>query len=123
MPIRASRWSAFQGQPATSAVTANGLGTLGGGVVVGEVVEHLLDAHGVLGRQRVLLEKPPDVGVARRVDVDRERREGFPGNLGEFVLDDLAVRLAIQFGMTWLPLSVDSRWSHRASRNKGRCRA
>ena len=45
-------------------------------VVIGEVVEHLLDADGVLGREHVLVEEAPDVGVARRIDVDREGRLG-----------------------------------------------
>ena len=49
-----------------------------GRVVIGEVVEHLLDADGVPGRQHVLVEEAPDVGVAGRVDVDREGRLGAP---------------------------------------------
>ena len=69
--------------------------------MIGEVVEHLLDAHGVLGRQHVLAEKPADVGVAGGVDVDRERRERLAGGSTERIVDDLVVSLGVRLGRAW----------------------
>ena len=63
-------------------------------VVIGEVVEHLLDADGVLGRQHVLGEEAADVGIAGRVDVDRERRERLAGRLVERIVGNRFVGLA-----------------------------
>ena len=97
-PIRASRCSAFQGQPATSTWTANGVVARRGRVVVGEVVEQLLDPDRVLRRQRALVEEPADVGVAGGVDVDRERRERLVPDAEERVVDDVVVILRARDG-------------------------
>ena len=56
--------------------------------MIREVVEHLLDADGVFGREDVLVEKAPDVGIARRVDVDREGRLGVLADVLKGVVDD-----------------------------------
>ena len=56
--------------------------------MVGEVVEHLLDADGVLGREDVLIEEAPDVGIAGRIDVDREGRLGVLADVLKWVVDD-----------------------------------
>ena len=63
------------------------------GVVVGEVVDELLDADGVLGRQAALIEEPPGVGVRRRVHVDREGRERVAPRVEEPLLVDARVAL------------------------------
>ena len=59
-----------------------------GRVVVGEVIEQLLDPDGVLGGPRVLVEEAPDVGVAGGVDVDGEGRQRGGRHAEERVLDD-----------------------------------
>ena len=59
-----------------------------GRVVVGEVVDQLLDPDGVLRRPRVLVEEAPDVGVGGGVDVDREGRQRGGPHAEERVLDD-----------------------------------
>ena len=93
---RASRCSGFQGQPPTLGVDGERVLVLGGGsgVVVREVVEHLLDPDGVGRRERVLVQEPPDVGVAGRVDVDREGREGLERDGDERVIGVAVERLA-----------------------------
>ena len=63
------------------------------GIVVGEVVEQLLDADGILGRERVLREEAPDVGVAGRIHVDRERRQRLAGRPMERILHDRVIGL------------------------------
>ncbi len=69
---------------------------VGAGVVVGEVVDHLLDADGVGRRQQALVEEPSDVGVRGGVDVDREGGEGVGGGDGlEVVLDEGGVLLGV----------------------------
>ena len=98
MPIRASRCSAFQGQPATSTWTGERVAAARrrGRIVVGEVVEQLLDPDGVLGRQLVLLQQEAaDVGVAGRVDVDREGRERLLDGPHEGILLNPVERLAV----------------------------
>ncbi len=67
-------------------------------VVIGEVIQHLFDAHRVPGRQHVLGEKAADVGIAGGVDVDREGRERLAGRPVERVVDDLVVGLGVRFG-------------------------
>ena len=52
------------------------LGGLRPRVVVGEVVDHLLDAHGVFLRQAAGVQRAPREAVGRGVDVDRERGDG-----------------------------------------------
>jgi hypothetical protein len=49
-----------------------------GRVVVIEVVDELLDAYGILGREAAIAKKPPAVCVACGVDVDGESRQGIP---------------------------------------------
>ena len=46
------------------------------GIVIGEIVDHLLDAHRVARRPLVLGQEAADIAVGRAIDVDRERREG-----------------------------------------------
>ena len=65
--------------------------------VIGEVVDHLLDAHRVGLRQGALLQRAAREGIGGRVDVDRECRNrilrgGFHG-VGLEVLDAVAIRL------------------------------
>ena len=66
------------------------------GVVIGEVVEQLLDADGVLRRQHVLGEVTADVGVAGRVHVDREGRERLGRRRAERVLRDCRVGVGVR---------------------------
>ena len=66
--------------------------------MIGEVIQHLFDTHGILGREHVLAEEAADVGIAGRVDVDRERRERLAGGAMERIVDDLVVRFGVQFG-------------------------
>ena len=48
---------------------------LGQRIVVGEVVDHLLDAHGLLRRQLRRIERPAHEGIGGAVDIDREGRD------------------------------------------------
>ena len=50
------------------------VGALGARIGVGEVVDHLLDAHCVLRRQPSAVERTPHERVGRGIDVERERR-------------------------------------------------
>ena len=70
------------------------------GVVVVEVVDELLDPHGIGRRQLVHLhEELPHVGVGGRVDVDRERGDGVAAlGLDEWVFDDPRVLVAGRLG-------------------------
>ena len=79
-------------------VHGEGIGAGGGrrGVIVGEVVEQLLDADGVRGREHALGEEAADVGVAGRVHVDRERRERLGRRCVEGVLGDRGVGLGVR---------------------------
>ena len=71
-----------------------------GRVVVVEVVDQLLDPHGVGRRQRVHLhEELPHVGVGGRVDVDRKGGDGRAAfGLDERVFDDARVLVAERAG-------------------------
>ena len=64
----------------------------GGASSIGEVIEQLLDADGVLGRQHVLGEEAADIRVAGRIDVDRERRQRFARRRVERIVDDRRCR-------------------------------
>ncbi len=72
------------------------LGPRGLRVVVAEIVDHLLDADGVLGRQMPLGHEPPHVGIGRGVDVDREGGERAPGRRLPGVVVDPPVLLGIE---------------------------
>ena len=77
----------------------DGEGLVAGGlrVVVGEVVDELLQAHGVAGREAVvLLQVAAGVGVARAVHVDGERRERVLGGVEELVLLEVGVALVAE---------------------------
>ena len=65
--------AAFHGQSPIAVVTANGLPSRGSRVVVGEVVDQLLDADRVLRRRLALIQEAANVGVRRGVDVGGER--------------------------------------------------
>jgi len=71
-----------------------GVSELGGRVVVGEVVDHLLDADRVLRGERVLgHEEAADVGVGGRVHVRGEGGQGLGGGHLERVVLNLGVLL------------------------------
>ena len=79
LPIKPDPRQAMVGVPGTARhldVDRERILTRGRRVVVGKIVQQLLDPDRVLGRAHPLLEKAAHVGVARRVDVDRERRSG-----------------------------------------------
>ncbi len=66
------------------------------GVVVVEVVDHLLDPHRVRRRQRAeLLDEAAHVGVGRRVDVDREGRQRLLVHTDEGVVDGRRVGFGV----------------------------
>ena len=66
-------------------------------IVVGEVVDQLLDADRILRRQLALVQEAPDVGVRRGVDVDRERRQRLVGRAGPLVVVDPVVGLGVEW--------------------------
>jgi hypothetical protein len=68
------------------------------GIVVAEVVEQLLDAHGVLRRELALHQEATDVGVGGRVHVDREGGERVLRRGQEGVVLDPVVRLGVEAG-------------------------
>ncbi len=57
-------------------------------IVVGEVVDQLLDPRGVGGRPLALVQDAPDNRIRRRVHVDRERRKLIARCAEERILDD-----------------------------------
>ena len=65
-------------------------------IVESEVVDELLDAHRAWRRQSSIVEEPPDVGVRRRVDIDRERRERVCVDATKAVLLDGVVGLGVE---------------------------
>ena len=69
------------------------------GVVVVEVVDHLLDAHGIGGRTLPGGEHAADVGVGGGVDVDGEGRQRVLECGEEGVVEDAGVGFAGVFGM------------------------
>ncbi len=69
---------------------------VGVGVVVGEVVDQLLDAHGVLGRPLPLVDEAPHVAVRGAVHVDGECRQRVRRHAEEDVLDDGVVGLGVE---------------------------
>ena len=87
---------AFHGVGMTLTVELNGVArrvrTL---PVIGEVVDHLLDADRVGLRQIAFLQRAPREGIGRRVDVDREGRDRVFGRrmdrIGLELLDAVAV--------------------------------
>ncbi len=64
-------------------------------IVVGEVVDELLKPHGIRRRQLAACQIPTHVGIARRVDVDGERRERSVGRAEERILRHRVVRLGV----------------------------
>ena len=67
-----------------------------GGICVREVVDELLQAHRVGGRERFRVEEPADVRVRRRVHVDGEGGHGFHLRLAKAVLRDAVVALGVE---------------------------
>ena len=63
---------------------------LRGGIIVAEIVQHLLGPHRRLRRQLAGVQHPPDIGVGAGVDVDREGRDRRLGD-GQHRSDRLAV--------------------------------
>ena len=57
------------------------VGSFGRGVGVGEIVDHLLDAHRVLLRHFPGIEGTAREGIGGRVDIEREGRDGLGGDL------------------------------------------
>jgi hypothetical protein len=88
------------------------------GVTVREVVDELLDAHGVLGRQRALIEEAAHVGVRRAIDVDGEGGERCDADGTERILVDALVRL----GVPRLARAADAT-RHRGAVEPGLCLA
>jgi hypothetical protein len=68
---------------------------LGLRVVVREIVDELLDPHGVPRRPPAGREEAADVGVGGRVDVDRERRERLFADGAEPVFGEAVVALGV----------------------------
>jgi len=73
-----------------------------GRVVIREIVQQFLDPDRILGGELILIQEPPDVGVTRRVDVDRERRERLLGDADERVIHDRGEGLVVRHGFQGL---------------------
>jgi hypothetical protein len=65
------------------------------GIIIIEVVDQLLYADRILGRQLSVIEKAADVGVGGRVDVDGEGGQRVLGDLQKAVLVDPGVLLGV----------------------------
>ena len=65
------------------------------GIVVGEVVDQLLDADGVLRRELAVGQELSDVAVRGRVHVDGEGRKRVLDGTAEGVLGDVVIRLGV----------------------------
>ena len=65
-------------------------------VIVGEVINHLLHAHRVFGRQRSFVDEAPHIRIRRRVHINRERGERIIFRIEKRVLDDVIVRRGIE---------------------------
>ncbi len=72
------------------------------GIVVVEVVDHLLGADRALGRQAIGIEEPSDVGIGGRVDVYREGRQRLLRHQHEGIGHEVVVGFGVELG------SVDS---------------
>ncbi len=68
-------------------------------VVVGKVVDHFLDSHGIRRRQPALVQEAADIGIGGRIHVDRKRRKRLPGDRTELVVDDLVVLFGAGSGL------------------------
>ena len=82
-------------------------------ILVREIVEQFLDADRVRGRKLVQLQQvSPDVGIARRIDVDREGRERLLDGPHEGILLNPVERLGIAgklFGHERISIAVGNR--------------
>ena len=67
-------------------------------IAIGEVIEELLDADRVRRRQHLLAEEAADVGIAGRIDVDREGRLRLFLHRLERVVDDACVHFGVEYG-------------------------
>ena len=70
----------------------------GGGdfVVVAEIIDQLLGAHRILGRQYAVLQITPDHGVGGRIHVDREGRDRFRRDQLHWVVLEFPVFLVLR---------------------------
>ena len=75
MPICISLVLAFHGVGMTVTVALNGLRRFGPRPVIGEVVDHLLDAHAIGVRQLARLQRPAHEGIGGGIDIGREGRD------------------------------------------------
>ncbi len=73
------------------------------GVVVVEVIDHLLDAHRTRGRHTTFVQLAANHRVARRIHVDREGGAGIVFHRNEGVVRDLVIRL----GVVWLVFALN----------------
>src|SRR5437667_6037840 len=65
-------------------------------VIISKVVNHLLDAYRVLGRQRPFIDEPPHIRIRGRIHVDRERRKRITFCIEKRVLGDVIVSRGIE---------------------------
>ena len=69
------------------------------GIIVGKVVDHLLDAHRVARRPLSIAEETAHIAVGGAVDVNGKRRERIVSDGEKFVLDDPSVLLGVEVGV------------------------
>ena len=65
-------------------------------VVVREVVDHLLNAHRIGGRQLPFAQEPAEIRIRGRIDVDREGGQRVLGNRGHLVVGLVVVGLGVE---------------------------
>ena len=90
MPIWTSRVSGFHGVGMTETLASKRhVGARRPRIVVGKVVDQLLDPHRVLLRQHAVVQRGAREGIGRRVDVDGEGRDRLLGRKMDRVGVDL----------------------------------
>src|SRR6266480_5210968 len=65
-------------------------------IIVSEVIDHLFDSHRILWRERPFIYESSNVGIRRRVYIDRERRERIRFRLEEWILENVIVRGGVE---------------------------
>src|ERR1051326_3573517 len=83
-------------------------------IIVGEIVDHLLDSHRVFRRQRTRVNEAPDVRVRSGVDIDREGGEGIGRRWQERIL----LHLIVGRGVEVLPVTRRRFGLHRLAGNR-----
>jgi len=86
------------------------IASLGFRIVVSEVIDHLLDPNRILRRHGVAVQKPSEIAVGCRIDIDRKSRKRAFRHLLERQLLDLVVAFRIPWlGLVELPWRLRNR--------------